>query len=150
MYIEINLKSELAFYNLEGKWNDYIGIQKSVINTLKATRFFDNNVVKNEISNMFIRINPKGIKETLGSSKRFQTLPRKLKELKIATLRSLPDIIRHGVLTEDNVPNTHRNNSLFAYITNNIKIDEYTYQVRVSIKKKVGSNIFWIHNIDCK
>lgn len=30
----INMKQELSIYNLEGKWNDYIGIQKEVLRVL--------------------------------------------------------------------------------------------------------------------
>lgn len=55
---------------------------------------------------MIIEITKKGIKETLGSEKRFQNLPRKLKELKIATIRSLPELIRNANLIRDNVLNT--------------------------------------------
>ena len=51
---------------------------------------------------MIIRITAKGIKETLGIGNRFQTLPRELKELKIATIRFLPEIIKTGHVTEDN------------------------------------------------
>jgi len=29
--ISINSKDELSLYNLEGKWNDYIGVQKEVV-----------------------------------------------------------------------------------------------------------------------
>lgn len=147
--ITINLSSELLSYNLTGKWNDYIHVQKTVIGVLKSEGFFENNVVTNTDSGMIIRISTKGIRETLGSSSRFQTLPRELKELKIATLRSLPALIETGTLTEDDIPNTHGNTALYAYIVNHIIIDAKTYRVRISIKKKIGSNIFWIHNVDC-
>lgn len=36
----------------------------------------------------------------------------------------------------------------FAYIGNEIMIDDEVVRVRISVKKKVGSNHFWIHNID--
>ena len=89
----ISTEEQLSTFNLEGKWNDYIGVQKEVIPVLRKEGFFDNNEVINEESGMIVRINSKGIKETLGSGKRFQTLPRELKEYKVATLRSLPNII---------------------------------------------------------
>lgn len=149
--ISIDLASEVASYNLEGKWNDYIGVQKNVIETLRNEHFFDNNTITNDDSGMVIRITAKGIKETLGTGKRFQSLPRKIKELKVATLRSLPNIIKSGVVLHDNVKNYYnKNGDLFAYIESNIVINNNIYGVRVSVKKKVGSNMFWIHHIDTK
>ena len=149
--IRIDLASEIASYNIDGKWNDYIDVQKSVIDTLRNEKFFDNNTVINDDSGMIIRITAKGIKETLGTGKRFQSLPRKLKELKIATLRNLPDIIKSGVVLHDDVKNYYsENGDLFAYIESDIEINNTNYGVRVSIKKKVGSNVFWIHHIDTK
>lgn len=149
--VNIDLASEIASYNIDGKWNDYIGVQKNVIETLRNEKFFDNNTVTNDDSGMVIRITAKGIKETLGTGKRFQSLPRKLKELKIATLRNLPDIIKSGVVLHDDVKNYYsKNGDLFAYIESDIVINNTIYGVRVSIKKKVGSNVFWIHHIDTK
>lgn len=148
-YQSINLQEELAYYNLEGKWNDYVGVQKSVIESLRQEGFFENNVVENVESGMQIKLTVKGIKETLGAGKRFQSLPKVLKQFKIATLRYLPKIIKQGSILEDNVENIHkREDYLFAYIASNIIIDKEEYRVRVSIKKKVASNIFWIHHID--
>jgi len=105
-YLRIDLGKELTSYDMERKWNDYIGLQKNVIETLHMEGFFENNVVENEESGMLIRITAKGTKETLGAGKRFQALPKVLKELKIATLRYLPEIIKHGSILEDNVENT--------------------------------------------
>jgi len=111
--------------------------------------FFENNVVENEESGMLITITAKGIKETLGAGKRFQALPKVLKELKIATLKYLPEIIKHGSILEDNVENTHKKEDyMFAYIMSNVIIDNEEFRVRISVKKKVASNLFWIHHID--
>lgn len=33
--VNIDLASEIASYNIDGKWNDYIGVQKNVIETLR-------------------------------------------------------------------------------------------------------------------
>ena len=124
-------------------------MQKSIIDTLRSEGFFENNVVENMESGMLVRITTKGIKETLGAGKRFQSLPKVLKELKIATLRYLPEIIKQGSILEDNVENKHKTEEyLFAYIMSNVVIDNEEYKVRISIKKKVASNLFWIHHID--
>ena len=147
---KIGLQKELDTYHLSGKWNDYVGVQKRVVNILKEEGFFENNIVVNDDSKMVIRITAKGIKETLSKGKRFQNLPRRLKELKVATLRSIPMLIQLGTLFADDVQNIHGENSVFAYLTHEIMIDEEVYKVRISIKRKAGSNIFWMHNIDCK
>ena len=145
----INLVEELSTYNLEGKWNDYIGVQKEVIGVLKEEGYFEDNQVTNASTGMIIRINPKGIKETLGTGKRFQSLPKKLKEFKIATIRSLPRIIETATLVADNVPNKHKENGYeFAYFSNTIQIGSDNVRVRLSVKKKIGTNLFWMHNID--
>lgn len=148
-YPDIKLCEELASYDVDKKWNDYIGLQKSIIDTLRSEGFFENNVVENMESGMLVRITTKGIKETLGAGKRFQSLPKVLKELKIATLRYLPEIIKQGSILEDNVENKHKTEEyMFAYIMSNVVIDNEEYKVRISIKKKVASNLFWIHHID--
>lgn len=95
--IKINAKDELSLYNLEGKWNDYIGVQKEVLRVLREKKWFDSNEVINEESNLHIKVTAKGIRETLG---------------------------------------------------NEILIDGDLVGVRISVKKKVGSKHFWIHNID--
>jgi len=148
-WITISLQEELTTYNLEGKWNDYIGVQKCVIGTLKEEGFFKNNVVVNEKSGMPVRISTKGIKETLGKGKRFQNLPKVLKQLKIATLRYLPQVIEEGCMLADDVPNVHGESALYAYIMSDVFIDGARYGIRVAVRKRIGDNIFWIHNIDC-
>ena len=82
----ISTKQELSMYHLEGKWNDYVGVQKEVLRVLRKEGFFNDNEVINKRTGMHIKINTKGIKETLGTGKRFQALPKILKQYKIATL----------------------------------------------------------------
>ncbi len=144
----INRAYELSTYNLEGKWNDYIGVQKEIVSVLKDEGFFDKGTVRNTNSGMDIRINTKSIRETFGNGNRFQKLAKELKELKVATVRHLPDIIENGVLIEDNVANIHGNKELFAYISSDVTIDGKEYRVRITVKKKIGSNVFWIHHVD--
>lgn len=142
-------ENELSLYNLEGKWNDYIGVQKAVLQVLREEGVFTNNEVVNEKTGMHIKINTKGIKETIGSGKRFQALPKKLKQYKIATIRYLKQIIEGADLLSDNIENFHEQNGyLFAYLSNEVMIDGKVISIRISIKKRVSSNWFWIHNID--
>ena len=129
--------------------NDYIAVQKEIISVLKQEGFFDNNSIVNEETGLLIKINVKGIKETLANGNRFQNLRKRTKELKVATIRQLPNIIKTGCLIEDNVENWHDANGYrYAYLYNNVYIDNEKINVRISIKKKVNSNLFWIHNID--
>lgn len=46
--IDIDIEAEIASYGVETKFNDYIGMQKGVVSTLKEEGFFDSNVVTNE------------------------------------------------------------------------------------------------------
>ena len=146
--INVNLDEELKKYNIENKLNDYIAVQKAVVNHLKETGFFDkNSTVVNEETGMQIRINPRGIKETLANGKRFQSLPRELKKLKIATIEQLPEVIKRGELIEDNIENTHGEHSLYAYFETPVEINGGNYKVRVNIRKTIETNKFWIHNV---
>lgn len=146
--INVDLDEEIKKYNIENKLNDYIAVQKAVVNHLKETGFFDkNSTVVNEETGMQIRINPRGIKETLANGKRFQSLPRELKKLKIATIEQLPEIIKRGKLIEDNIENTHGENSLYAYFETPVEINGGNYKVRVNIRKTIETNKFWIHNV---
>ena len=147
----ICVKEELSNFDLDGKWNDYIGLQKEVLTVLRNEKYFERKEVINAESKMLIKINAKGIRETLGNGNRFQTLPKKFKVYKIATIRHLPEIIRTGHMIEADVENSHSENGYhYAYINNIVKIDGEEFGVRVAIRKKIASNQFWIHNIDEK
>lgn len=37
----IRTKQELSIYHLEGKWNDYVGVQKEVISVLKKVNYLE-------------------------------------------------------------------------------------------------------------
>ena len=71
--ISINSKDELSLYNLEGKWNDFIAVQKEVLSVLREQNYFENSNVVNAESKMCIRITTKGIRETLGNGNRFKS-----------------------------------------------------------------------------
>lgn len=147
--INIDTKEELSLYNLEGKWNDYIGAQKEVLRVLREENFFEVYSSIKTKSGLCIRITSKGIRETIGNGNRFQTLPKKIKQYKVATIRYLPYLLQTGVVIDGDVENSHdKDGYRYAYIGNEIRIDEETVGVRISIKKKVDSNHFWIHNID--
>lgn len=130
----ISMTEELSLYNLEGKWNDYIGVQKEIVSVLKRVGYFEERDVVNDETGMIIRLTSKGIKETIGKGKRFQNLPRAVKQQKIATLRALPILIKAG--------------ERFAYFLCPICIDSEVHNVRIAVKKKANSNHFYIHHID--
>lgn len=120
-----------------------------MLKVLREKNWFENNEVTNEETNLQIRITSKGIRETLGNGNRFQTLPKKLKEYKVITIRYLAELIKTGLVVEIDAPNSHdKDGYRYAYIKNEILINGDWVGVRISIKKKVDSNHFWIHNID--
>ncbi len=135
--------------------NDYIGVQKSVLQTLTNEGFFENgnNVVTNAESGMVIGITKKGIKETLGSGNRFQTLTRTLKRLKLMTIRDLPHLIKTAHLIMDNQGNYHnpKSNLEYAYLCNHITLmvdgKESAFDVTITIRKSQQKNMFWVHEI---
>lgn len=143
--LNINLDEEVKSYKIEDKLNDYIAVQKQVIPILENENFY--GCVKNNATGMEIDIGKKGIKETLGSGKRFQTLPRVIKELKIATIRSLPEIIRKSHLLEDDVLNVHGNDDRFAYLCLDVEVNGIPFKITIDIKKTKEKNKFWVHNI---
>lgn len=144
--VVVNISDEITYFGVEKKLNDYIGVQKLVISKLEAENFFGE--VVNEETGMIIDINRKGIKETLGSGKRFQNLPRALKELKIVTIRKLPFIIQKAHLKIDNVKNMHDNASEFAYFEIDTQINRVLVRISIDVKKTSVKNKFWIHYID--
>ncbi|MBE5951152.1 MAG: hypothetical protein E7260_06095 [Lachnospiraceae bacterium] len=145
----ICLQEELERYDLMGKWNDYIGVQKEVIEVLRKEDFFEKNGVVTGNSGITVRITAKGVKETLGTGKRFQALPKALKELKVVTIRYLPILIENSWICEDNVENIHKKDGVhYAYLAAIVNVDGIEYGVRISVQKKMSSNVFWIHHID--
>lgn len=146
-FINIDVETELKLFGVETKFNDYIGMQKAILNILRNENFFDNNVVVNIDTGMIISITAKGIKETLGSGMRFQNLPRDLKRLKVATIHFLPQIIKYGKLIEDEVENIHGDNCRFAYFVTPVKMNEEEMYIKVSVRKSLQTNKFWIHNV---
>lgn len=135
--------------------NDYVGVQKAVLNTLEKEGYFsnENNFVVNQDSGMEIEITKKGIKETLGKGKRFEKLPREFKELKLETIRYLPTLIQNATLKEYNVPNYHNSKSsvTFAYPTKDVNFRSEQganiYEVTIVVKQSEEKNKFWIHEI---
>ena len=145
-FLYVDIQKEISSYGVEQKMNDYIGLQKTIIPILEEEGFFTE--VINEETGMVIEITKKGIKETLGSEKRFQNLPRKLKELKIATIRSLPELICNANLIEDNILNSHGNSSRYAYFVIGVNISGISLNVRITVQKTSAKNKFWLHIID--
>ena len=144
--LKVDIQNEITSFGVQKKLNDYIGIQKLVLPKLEKQNFFGEIV--NEESGMVIEISRKGIKETLGSGKRFQSLPKMLKELKIATLRSLPEMIRVAHLVQDNVQNSHGNSSEYAYFIIEVDINDVNFNVRINVQKTSAKNKFWLHIVD--
>lgn len=142
----INVSDEIKSFNVENKLNDYIGVQKEVLPRLEAENFFGEII--NDETGMVIAITKKGIKETLGSSKRFQNLPRALKELKVATIRKLPVIIKNAHLILKKSGNIHGDAAEFAYFEMEASMNNVPVRISLDVKRTSAKNKFWIHYID--
>lgn len=145
-FLQVDIQKEISSYGVEQKMNDYIGMQKAILPILEQEGFFKE--VINEETGMVIEITKKGIKETLGSGNRFQKLTRKLKELKIAVIRSLPEIIRKAHLSQDDVVNFHGDSPRYAYFVLETEINGLGVRIRMVVKKTSAKNKFWLHMID--
>lgn len=73
-----------------------------------------------------------------------------MKELKIATIRSLPRLIEKAHLLTDDVLNSHGNSPKYAYFVISVKINSEWLNVRINVKKTSAKNKFWLHIVDIK
>ncbi len=121
------------------------------IKNVKSIGRIDNNgnVVVYVDTDVVVEISPAGIDETLSYGNRFQTVPRKMKEAKIATIRSLPKMIKFAEIKELKQRNYHGNQSKFLVLTHPAIVDGMTYDVEIKIKK-TSKNKFYIHNLTLK
>ncbi len=147
-FLCVDISKEISSYKVEHKMNDYIGVQKAIIPILEKEGLF--REIVNKETGMLIEITKKGIKETLGSGMRFQNLPRKLKELKIATIRSLPRLIEKAHLLADDVLNSHGNSPKYAYFFVCVSLNGTLLNVRINVQKTSAKNKFWLHIVDIK
>lgn len=122
-----------------------------MFNTLVNEGFFDENasrIVTNANSGTKVEINESGIEEAFDYNN-YQRRGNSLKLLKLATIRKIPQIINEGVLISDDNENYHDNSSnlKYAYIESNVNINEKTYTVKISVRKSLQKNKFWVHHI---
>lgn len=100
---------------------------------------------------MMIKVTPKGIKETFGNGKHFNHIAKHTKQWKIATISHIKSLISTASIVADNVSSYHPNDtSTYIYMENHFLIDNQLLLIRITIKKKINSNIFYIHYIDTK
>nr|DAL78723.1 MAG TPA: Large polyvalent protein associated domain 23 [Bacteriophage sp.] len=148
--VQYSTEDVLTHYGIESI-NDYIGVQKAVLNKLVEEGFFTDgsNVSVNQESGMVVVITKRGIRETLGNKNRFETLPRKVKLLKLATIEKLPELIQSATLRADEALNYHNPKSKikYAYLDSKAKIGEDEYTVEITVRKSEEKNKFWIHKI---
>ena len=133
------------------KINDYRHVQIQVFNTLANEGFFDENasrIVTNANSGMKVEINESGI-EAAFDPKNYGNHGKRLKILKLASIRHVPDIIENGTLTFDNEKNYHNDNSnvKYAYIEGQTILNGKPVAIRITVRKSLQKNKFWVHNI---
>lgn len=136
--------------------NDYIHVQRQVFRTLVNDGFFVNSERRsrtdvNEATGMVIETNKSSIDETFNMSN-YAMLGKFKKIAKLATVKLLPEIIKNGVLTSDNVADYHQNasNKKFAYISYDTVVDGVSVTVKLDIKKSPIKNKLWVHSISAE
>ena len=134
----------------------YVHVQKQVISTLKREGFFTNEdgssrTVINDQTGLEIVINRRGIAETFNEAN-YARRSKRIREIKLATIRLLPDIIANGTLVADNIENYHKDNSSikYAYIESDVNVDGTVSKILIAIRKSPQKNLFWVHHIDIK
>ena len=152
--VDINSNEKLEKFgiaNTANALNDYVSVQKRVIDTLNNENFFNQNnknIVVNADTDIVVTITKDGIRETLSSGKRFFSLPRKIKTAKIAVVDSLPDMIRYAEVVNENEKNYHsKEGSPFLVLSHPAIVDGENYNVEIKIKKTPVENKFYIHNM---
>lgn len=145
--VDIDKNNEINSYGITG-WNNFVNVQKQIVDTLDSEGFFTDDPVINKESGYEIVIRKGDIRETFGDSDKFQTIPREFKELKVATVRYLKEAIENAHVLEDDVPNYHNENGYpFVYLVTSVKIDGEEYGILLEVKKQAGSNHFRVHHI---
>jgi len=151
--IEVIRQKEVDSFNIKS-FNDYVGVQKTVFKTLQSEGFFDpqtnSRTVENADTGLVVEINKSGIDETFGPGDRYARQPREVKELKLATVRYLPEIIEYGEVVDKNNRNYHNDNSglKYSYIEHPVQVDGKTYLVTVDIRQSQQKNKFWMHKVE--
>ncbi len=135
------------------KLGDYVHVQNHVFDTLMKEGFFTDKILRNRTdvnkgSGMVVEINKSSIDETF-SFNNFVRLGKFKKIAKLATIRELPNVIKHGHMVADDVANKYANseNKKFAYIEYATEVDGKEIMVRIAIKKTPQKNKFWVHSI---
>jgi hypothetical protein len=136
------------------KLDDSVHIQRQVLDTLVNENFFTESEHRrrtdiNEESGLVIETNKSGIDETF-SFNNFVRLGKFKKISKLATIRELPNAIKHGHIVADDVANKYDSadkNKTFAYIEYATAVDGKEVVVKLAIKKSHQKNKFWVHSI---
>lgn len=148
--VDVNTKDELYyFFGNDVRLNNVSYTQTKVKNKLISDNFFsknNRNIVVNADSNIIVEISPDGIDETLSYGKRYYKTPRFIKEAKIATIRSLPELIKYAEVKELNQINYHGKSARFLVLEHPARVDGKLYNVEIKIKKTT-KNKFYIHNL---
>ncbi len=156
MLREYSISDEEAQQLLQGfgieKVNDYVHVQNQVFDTLKNEGILGpdgRRIVTNNATGRNVEISKRGIFETFGRGNRYETLPRKIKELKLAAARMLPEIIENGKIVALDQANEHNQNSnlTYSYIKADVQIGGETYPVYIDIRQSPQRNLFWVHRI---
>lgn len=133
---------------------NYEQVQEKVFGTLMNEGFFTDAVSRNrfdtnEETGMVIETNKSGIDETF-CRENYAVLGRFKKILKLATIRELPNAIKYGRLIEDEVRNEHGKNrgTKYAYFRYDTRIDGVDVTLKITVRKSLQKNKFWVHSLE--
>lgn len=143
----------LNSFNIENLGN-YEQVQEQVFDTLMSEGFFTdtnlrNRLDTNEETGMVIETNKSGIDETF-CRENYGVLGRFKKIVKLATIRELPNAIKHGQLIEDDVRNEHGENrgTKYAYLKYDTQVDGIDVTLKITVRKSLQKNKFWVHSFE--
>ena len=143
----------LNSFGIESLGN-YEQVQEQVFDTLMNEGFFTdtdlrNRLDVNEETGMAIETNKSGIDETF-CYENYAVLGRFKKIVKLATIRELPNAIKYGQLIEDDVRNVHGSNkgTKYAYLKYDTQVDGIDVTLKITVRKSLQKNKFWVHSFE--
>lgn len=129
---------------------DSIGFfpEKEVLNDNEERHY---RIDVNKGTGLIVETNKKSIKETY-SLINYSHNSLKNKEYKLYTIQLVPKAIEEGKVVSDNIMPTHKKglNKSFANIEYECEINGIPILMRLSIKKGLHKNKFWVHYIFTK
>lgn len=163
--INVNSKNELAYFGVDTTISPGAVVRK-IMSKLTADGFFNSDGIRleqNADTGIIVEFNHSGFDETFGKPENYKSTSNSLKELKLATVRFLPEAVKYGEVIEYNgiplvnVRNYHKrmnqqknppNLPTFAYIHHPVTVDGIPHDLVIQIRRSQVKDKFWVHQFD--